>query len=288
MTEHIIVAIDGDASHRAPIRWATDRAKLTGATVELLFVIGRSWGDRGLAPAPELIEAADRILAGARRYAQQQASGVHVTAGWAFGKVSVSVREAGRRSDVIVLGIERRNAAETGFVGSLAVRVAAIAPCTVVAVPHGWAGTGAGGGVVAGIDGTPSSEVALDFAAREALLHGDTLTLVAGGYSANPLLTGLVPERTVDHHRERVLEAAAAAVQGMQPAPTVLTREIEAAPAAALIRASRGSRLLVVGNRQRNTAERTLMGSVAHDVLLNLETPVAIARRHETEVIGHE
>ncbi len=286
MAEHIIVAIDANASHRASIRWALDRAILTGASVELFFVITRSWGDRDEAPEPELVEAADRILASARGYAQQQAPGVHVAATWAFGKVSVSVRDAAGRSDIVVLGIEPRRAVESAFVGSLALRVAAIAPCTVVAVPHGWSGAGAG--VVVGIDGTSSSEVALDFAANEALLRGDVLTLVAGGYSANPLLTGLVPERTVDHHRERVLEAAAAAVRDLQPAPQVSTREIEAAPAAALIRAARGSRLLVVGGRRRHATERALMGSVAHDVLLNLETPVAVARRPETEATGHE
>ncbi len=286
MTEHIVVAIDGVPAHRAPIRWALDRASRTGATVELLFVIGRSWADRDEAPEPKLVQAADRIVAGTRDYAQHRAPGVHVTGGWAFGKVAASLQEAANRSDLIVLGIQRRNLVETAFVGSLAVRTAAIAPCTVVAVPYEWADSGTG--VVVGIDGTHPAEVALDFAAHEALLHGDALTLVAGGYSANPLLTGLVPERTVDHHRERALQKAAARVHAMQPAPSVSTREIEAAPAMALVRAARGSRLLVVGNRPRGATERALMGSVAHDVLLNLETPVAIARQHDKEMIGHE
>ena len=286
MTEHIIVAVDGDTSHRAPIRWALDRATRTGASVELLFVIGRTWGDPEAAPQPKLIEAADRILTACREFAQRQAPGVRIRAGWAYGRIAASVMEASSRGDIVVLGIERRHGIEATFVGSLAVRIAGSSPSTVVAVPYEWADNGSG--VVVGIDGTPSAEIALDFGAHEALLHHDALTLVAGGYTANPLLTGLVPERTVDHRRERALETANAAVRSMQPAPTVSTREIEAAPAAALIRAARGSRLLVVGSRPRGTAERTLMGSVAHDVLLNLETPVAIARRHDREMIGHE
>jgi nucleotide-binding universal stress UspA family protein len=286
VTEHIIVAVDGDTAHRAPIRWALDRAARSGASVELVFVIGRSWADHDDAPEPRLVEAADRILSVTRTYAQHQAPGVHVTAGWAFGKIAASLQEAAGRSDILVLGVQHRNAAETAFVGSLAVRTATIAPCTVVAVPYGWTDTGSG--VVVGIDGTPSGETALEFGAREALLHADALTLVAGGYTANPLLTGLVPERTVDHRRERALEAASARVRAMQPAPSVSTREIEAAPAAALIRAARGSRLLVVGSRPRGRTERALMGSVAHDVLLNLETPVAVAREHTREVTGHE
>ncbi len=286
MTEHIIVAVDGDTSHRAPIRWALERAALTGASVELFLVIGRSWADRDAAPEPRLVEAADRILSASRTYAQHQAPGVHVTAHWAFGKVAASLRDAAARADILVIGVQRRNAVESAFVGSLPVRAAAIAPCTVVVVPHGW--TSAGSGVVVGVDGTPPAETALDFAAREAVLHGDALTVVAGGYSANPLLTSLVPERTVDHSRERALEAASTQVRALQPAPSVSTREIEAAPAAALIRSARGSRLLVVGSRPRGAAERALMGSVAHDVLLNLETPVAVARRHDKEMIGHE
>jgi nucleotide-binding universal stress UspA family protein len=286
VTEHIIVAIDGDASHRAPIRWALDRASLTGASVELLLVIARSWADHETAPEPRLVEAADRILSSSRTYAQHQSSGVRITAEWAYGKVAASLRDAAARADLLVIGGQRRGAAESTFVGSLAVRTAAIAPCTVVVVPHGW--TTPGSGVVVGVDGTAPAELALDFAAREALLHEDALTIVAGGYSANPLLTGLVPERTVDHHRERALETASARVRELKPAPAVSTREIEAAPAAALIRAARGSRLLVVGSRSRGAAERALMGSVAHDVLLNLETPIAVVRRHEREVAGHE
>lgn len=286
MTERIIVAIDGDTSHRAPIRWALDRARLTGASVHLFLVIARSWADHEAAPEPRLIEAADRIIGACRTYAQHQAPGVHVTGGWAFGKVAASLRDAATRGDILVIGVQRRNALESPFAGSLAVRAAAIAPCTVVVVPHGW--TPSGSGVVVGVDGTPESGIALDFAASEASLHGDALTVVAGGYSANPLLTGLVPERTVDHRRERALENASAHVLAEHPAQAVSTREIEAAPAAALIRAARGSRLLVVGSRTRRAAERALMGSVAHDVLLNLETPVAVARVHEKELIGHE
>jgi nucleotide-binding universal stress UspA family protein len=286
VTEHILVAIDGDTAHRAPIRWALDRAAHTGAAVALLLVIGRSWADRDAAPEARLIEAADGILAAARKYAQHLAPGVRVTADWTFGKVASSLRDAAARADILVIGVQRRNAIESAFAGSLAVRAAAIAPCTVVVVPHGW--TSSGSGVVVGIDGTAPAELALDFAAHEALLHDDALTVVAGGYSANPLLTGLVPERTVDHHRERALEAASTRVRAMEPAPAVSTGEIEAAPAAALIRAARGSRLLVVGSRTRGAAERALMGSVAHDVLLNLETPVAVARRNEKEMIGHE
>jgi len=58
----------------------------------------------------------------------------------------------------------------------------------------------------------------------------------------------------------------------------VRTRVIEAAPSRGLVEAAAGSALLVVGTHNRHAGGRFLLGSVSHDVLLNLRLPVVVVR----------
>jgi nucleotide-binding universal stress UspA family protein len=46
MTEKIVVAVDRETAHHAPVAWAMERAVRTGASVELVLIIQRAWSDR--------------------------------------------------------------------------------------------------------------------------------------------------------------------------------------------------------------------------------------------------
>jgi Universal stress protein UspA and related nucleotide-binding proteins len=278
----ITVAIDADPAHRAPVAWGADRAEQTGCDLELLFVIERSWGDEASAPSQTLIDAAQSHLAANRDFALghlRHHAGTSLTTRWAYGSVAERLRAASVTADLIVVGVHSPRSGLGALIGSVGIRVAASASCSVVLVPHDWGDTGSG--VVAGTDGSPESERAVEFAADEAQRHGEPLTVVCAGFSANPLLAGLVPEISIDHRRRRIVDAAKATVRDEFPSLGVDALVVEGPAAQALVDAAVGARLLVVGSRARHGAERMLLGSVGHDVAFNLGVPTALVRSRQ-------
>ncbi|MEY9952504.1 universal stress protein [Leifsonia sp. EB34] len=298
MTETIMVGVDGHAEHRAPLEWAVRRAVRDGSRLELVFVLEHSWGDDADGPGDLLVLAAKSLLATEREAALRIAEaastrvpaltgpepaplrrpGLEVGTRYLYGHVGAELTSASRDADLLVLGARSRSERDHGFAGSLHLRVASTAACSVAVVPHGW--TGSGTGVVVGVDGKRPSEAAVVFAAGEAAAAGDPLRIVCVGYTANPLLAGFVPEVTLDDRRRRVLDEAGRRARELRPDVDVRADAIEAPPARGLVEAADGHRMLVVGTRDRHGAKRVMLGSVGHDVLLNVRVPVVIVRAH--------
>ncbi|GIT81779.1 universal stress protein UspA [Leifsonia sp. LS1] len=269
----IMVAVDGDPSHRGAVEWAAARAIRDRARLVLVFVIERSWGDALDEPSPALRAAGEAILADVLGHTTAISD---VATRLCYGHVGAELVSESEDADLLVVGTGRGTDRDRPFRGSLAVRVAAAAACTVAVVPHDW--TGGGLGVAVGVDGQPPSEVAVAFAAEEAFRLRERLDIVCAGYSANPLLTGLVPEVSVGDHRERIARSAAEFARELRSDLDIATTVVEAAPADGLVNAARGHRLLVVGTHERRGVQRLMLGSVAHDVLLNVRVPVVVAR----------
>lgn len=296
MTDTIMVAVDGEPDHRAALDWAAERAARDGSRLELVHVIERSWSDSGSHPT-RLLELASKTLleaeqgiavhhartvldrrtqAGASGNVQTVAPDVEVTTRTLYGHVGHELVAASADADLLVLGTPSDAERRHTFASSIAARVAAVADCSVVAVPHGWADGGEG--VVVGVDGERGGEPAVEFAADEAAALGEPLTIVCAGYIANPLLAGLVPEVSLGDRRERIAEDAAERMRAEHPGLTVFAETIETSPARGIVAEAEGSRLLVIGTHDRRGLQRVMLGSVGHDVLLNALTPVAVVR----------
>lgn len=301
MTGAILVGVDGEPEHRSALTWAVERAMRDGTDLELVYVIERSWGDRLDEPMDDLVRAAEGVLAAEREAAARIAgrvsstagatargSGIgdrppQITTGYRYGHVGAELTEASRGAGLLVLGsrVGSERERERRFSGSLQVRTAATAACSVAVVPHGWERGGtAAAGVVVGVDGQAPSEAAVAFAADEADALGEPLRIVCVGYAANPLLAGLVPEVSLGDRRQRIVAQAAESARAAHPSIAVSADVVEASPARGLVAAAEGSRMLVVGTHDRRSAERLMLGSVAHDVLLNVRVPVVVAREH--------
>ncbi|MBN0042759.1 universal stress protein [Streptomyces actuosus] len=136
--------------------------------------------------------------------------------------------------------------------------------------------------VVVGVDGSPSSYEALQWAARYARDVGGVVDAVhawdtpsAAGW-AGPAID---PELDLEQARERF----AAELQAVFPSgPPAAVREhlIEGDPSEVLIRASEGADLLVVGHRGRGGFARSMLGSVSHRCAQHAACPVVVVR-HE-------
>jgi len=132
---------------------------------------------------------------------------------------------------------------------------------------------------VVGVDGSPAAEKALDWAIAEATRQGASLHLVSAwlypmayGYQ----LTARVPE--VRHQAQDVVDRAVARVRDGAAELSVTGEVIEQTPGPALVAASEGAELLVVGSRGRGGFEGLLMGSVSQYCSRHAPCSVVVVR----------
>ncbi|MFJ4557382.1 universal stress protein [Streptomyces massasporeus] len=142
--------------------------------------------------------------------------------------------------------------------------------------------------ITVGLDGSPASMAAADWAAREAQLRDLSLRLVTAWEWQAPAFapaTGLgVPlppsdlQRASAHH---LLAQARSCVGKARPGLQIDTDEIPGLPVPALLKAAEGAELLALGSRGLSKAAGFLLGSVSHAVLASCEQPVVIVRAAE-------
>lgn len=136
-------------------------------------------------------------------------------------------------------------------------------------------------GIVVGVDESEGAAQALRWAAREAELHGTTVTAVM----AWGLLDQHQPHSETKFRPDYGEAEAAAALTviatdalGHGLSDRVRTRVVCDLPAAALLDVSVGADLLVVGARGRGGFKGLLLGSVSQHCLHHTEVPIAIVR----------
>jgi nucleotide-binding universal stress UspA family protein len=142
---------------------------------------------------------------------------------------------------------------------------------------------GTGGPVVAGVDGSPPSLAAAEWAAREAqrrhlglrLVHGHLQTAFPAGlgYPSLP-----VDVETPMRHARAMLEGIAEDVRRAHPEVPVQAAFIVGGAAGVLIEESHGASLLVVGNRGVGGFTGLLAGSVSTQVAAHAHSPVLVVR----------
>ena len=142
--------------------------------------------------------------------------------------------------------------------------------------------------ITVGLDGSPASLAAADWAAREAQLRDLPLRLVTAWEWQAPAFapaTGLaVPVPPSDLQRasaQRLLVQARSRVGEACPGLRIVTDEIPGLPVPALLKAAEAAELLVLGSRGLGKAAGFILGSVSHAVLASCEQPVVLVRAVE-------
>lgn len=151
-------------------------------------------------------------------------------------------------------------------------------------------------GILAGVDGSPAAEAAIAWAAREALIRHEQLTLAHVAEPANlewpPPITGTPTKisRWQDDNAAQVLaqarrSVAAATTDASQPIE-VRALALRSNVVAALIEVSRDAAMLVVGSRGGGALGRLLLGSVSAGVLHHAHCPVVVAHAGDGRSLG--
>jgi nucleotide-binding universal stress UspA family protein len=133
--------------------------------------------------------------------------------------------------------------------------------------------------IVVGIDGSEPSERALDWAVTEASRNGAPLHLVTAWMF--PMALGYAFTATVPQVHEAAGEAcerAADEVRRRAPQLRVSTQTVQQTPGPALVAASEGAELLVVGSRGLGGFEDLMMGSVSQYCARHASCSVVVVR----------
>ncbi|MER7572586.1 universal stress protein [Streptomyces sp. NPDC126514] len=143
--------------------------------------------------------------------------------------------------------------------------------------------------VVAGLDGSPESRAAAEWAAREAKLLGLPLRIVHVREPVpDPLAQApLLGPETQQHWSERVPREAAEGLRLRHPGVEVTTEQVHGATADALIRAAEDAELLVLGSRGMSGLGGFMVGSVGLAVVAHCAQPVVLVRAGEQAADEH-
>lgn len=280
----VVVGVDESEGAGQALAWAAEEARSRGAGLRLVCAYGGEFSYAGLTmfgnfPLPDLgfvSKATKDLLAKAAARVSELAPDVEVSTASVEDEPSTVLIEESARASLIVLGSRHRGGSESVMLGSVGSAVAALAACPVV-VLRGPAGPAAEHAeVVVGVDGRPSSEAVLAFAFDYASRRSVPLHAVLC-WHLDPLAEmKWRPQQPAPVEAEMWLAEALAGWQERYPDVIVRSGVERAHPADALVDASDGQHLLVVGSRGGHGLTGALLGSVSQGVLHHAHCPVAV------------
>jgi len=281
----VVVGVDGSGSAYQAVEWAAAEAARRGVALRLVSAFSWTTSDhpvrhdgRVAQYRDQLLEAARHRLSRAARIAEDTSPGIETAPQVEIGAPIEVLGSEARRAQLLVLG-DRGLGGVTGLVlGSVAVALAARGACPVVIVRGETRNTD--GPVVVGTDGSPVSEAALGFAFDAAAVRGaELVALHAWSPTAvDKALEPMMDWDAVADEEDAVLAERLSGWGQKYPQITVRRSVVRDGAARALVDASRGAQLVVVGSRGRGNAAGLLLGSVSHGVLHAAHCPVAIVR----------
>ncbi|MGJ7440980.1 universal stress protein [Aquipuribacter sp. MA13-6] len=289
----IVVGVDGSPAAEAAVRWAA--AEATEQRRPLHLVHAFSWPltrprvsldspDEGLVGSG-LRTDAEQVLAEAEAQAHSASPGLEVTTELVVAGPAAAVLAGAEGAHVLVLGSRGLGGFRGLLVGSVSAEVATHAPCPVVVVRAPADGpdqpSGPTGRVVVGVDGSDVSALAVGFAFERAARRGLGLTAVRAWEL--PAATNPWGVTVADRMQEDERQALAASLEPWQsrfPDVDVDPRLVNGHAGQALVAASDGAELVVVGSRGRGGFAGVLLGSVSQAVLHHACGPVAVVRPH--------
>jgi nucleotide-binding universal stress UspA family protein len=282
MVERVTVAVDGGPASDAAIGWVIHRAAVVPLTLTIVAAVGLD-SELPLGAGSHIRDSFEDALQRAKSRVHAAVPQLDVTTAIVRGLPHEALVSAGRHSDLLVIGTNRTSTLAGITHGTLALKVAGQAPCITVVVPADW--TPRVGKVVSGWTNDPTADKALDFAAAEASRDDAGVTIVHT-WTTSPTYVD-TPAVIVDEIKSTsrtLLAEAAHRIERAHPGLSI-TQALHAGSAAvAIVRAATAASLVVVGSRGRGAVAGFFLGSVSHDVLLNMPAPVAVVPRWDEPI----
>ncbi|GAA1331519.1 universal stress protein [Saccharothrix algeriensis] len=285
MSAPIVVGVDGSASALAATGWAAREAARHRVPLRLVhaYLLPPTGYPELVVNGPEVRQAFEQQ---GRQWVQDAAVAaraavpdVRVETAVVVDHPAAALVAASREARQVVLGSRGLGGFTGLLVGSVAVAVSAHGACPVVVVRAEGVGDGP---VVVGVDGSPASEEAIDFAFEEASLRGAPLTAVIAW---NDFLVDsayhsrfTVDWAEVEQEQLRVLAERLAGRQEKYPDVRVHRAVVHDRPVRALLALAERARLLVVGSHGRGGFTGMLLGSTSQALVRHAPCPLAVVR----------
>ncbi|WJY96312.1 Universal stress protein [Corynebacterium felinum] len=292
-TENIVVvAVDGSTAATNAVRWAANTAAKRGVPLRLAssYTMPQFLYAEGMVPPQELFEELQKetmdIIEAAKAVALEVAPDIKIGYTVAEGTPIDMLLEMSESVSMIVMGSRGLGGLSGMVMGSVSAAVVSHAKCPVVVVREDNIVTEESkyGPVVVGVDGSEISQKATDFAFAEAQARGAKLIAVHTwmDMQVQASLAGLAAAQqewnVVEDEQTKLVEELLAPKLEKYPdveVEMVITRD---RPIRALVEASKGAQLLVVGSHGRGGFRGMLLGSTSRALLQSAPCPMVVVR----------
>lgn len=278
----IVVGYDGSEGSRQALEWAADEARRRGLPVLVCHALHWPYAFRPVAREvmAEIEQAASSVVEDGVRRAQELVPGVDVRPLLARGTAASVLLDASRDAELTVLGSRGQGGFDSLQVGSAAVQVPAYSAGPVVVVRPSRSPGGREVRIVTGMDGSPPSLAAFDFALDEAALRGGTVHVLCcwadRGSASWPDALPFVDSHALRRGAEARFREVASHLALRRPEVRVMAEFVTERPQRALIDAAKDAALLVLGRRGNESPAGLLLGPVTQAALLEAWCPVAV------------
>ena len=279
----VLVGVDGSEPSLQAVEWAATDAATRGVTLAVCCV-----AVAGSAEHPMLWDGQESVLVPAEEVreravarARKSAADVTVTGEVLRGDPAQQLLHRAREAELLVVGARGLGAFVGLLVGSVSEHVAGHASCPVVVV-RGQRSPDRP--VLVGVDGSAANQAAVGFAFAAAARRGVELVALSAAEPqwiapavGSPAPLAMEVDGVQDAVRIRLDDALR---QWTDRYPDLHVRRVAVVGGAAraLIEASSGASLAVVGSRGHGTLIGALLGSVSRHVLRHADCPVAVVR----------
>jgi len=257
----VVVGVDGSPRALAAVRVAATEAALRGRPLRIVH-----------ADTPAASRPARAFLAEAKQLAHTIAPQVAATTSLIDGAPMAVLLEQCRHAALLVLGDRGLGGFIDLPIGSVAVRTAAGGTCPVLVVRGGRHD---GGPVIAGVDGSPASAPALEFAAQEAALHGTELVALHAWTGDSGTGSTATPPAVccTEDEASKILAEAVAGLPERYPGLRIRRHAEHGSARHLLTDWSHSAQLIVVGDRELAGLPP---GSVGRHLIHHAACPTAV------------
>ena len=281
----VVVGVDGSPSALGGVRWAARDAAVRDVPLTIVTAIPPIAGSWVVTPVPVDVldgerESAQQILDDAAGLAKDCTDGsLQVSTVLHPGAAVPALVDLSARADLLVVGRSGSGAFSRALLGSVSSGVLHDARCPVAVVHQDGSriDTFDTAPVLVGVDGSRSSEHALEIACLEASLRGVDLIALHAWWAPGAWEFSDTAFHELAGDLDTWLGEQLAPWQRRYPAVTMRRAVVRDQPARRLVEFPEPVQLIVVGSHGYGGVTGVLLGSVSHAVVQSASIPVIVA-----------
>lgn len=276
MKSTIVVGWDGSPTADRAMAWAIERAEITHELILMTNIVqlegplSTDAVQQAIATEHWRTDAAAQRLNGPRPH-------LVINTRTLAGDPLDELLAASREDNLVVVGTRERRGLQFRYHWSLGAKLAGAAHGPVAIIPPLEAGRS---GVVVGVDGSEVSLKAARVAAIEAQRRHEALHIVHAWLEPMVDVPDLSREDTfiteLQHQHQVLLDSAMHIMRKNHPELTIRPHLVRDVPHHALTSTTAEASLLVVGARHPGGLQRLLLGSVSHEMVLDIRIPTIV------------